>query len=131
MATPGRFRAHYRAGYFILSTDSWDARGSRGLINLALTKGQLYDRIGPVMNMDKATPNPETKRQLEEAKRELERVKQEKAALYPPNLHPLAEPDSYPQKYTPEQIRRRNQLNAQIESLEARIEELQNRLYAK
>ena len=76
-----------------------------------------------------ATANPEIKRLIEEAKRELARVKAEKAILFPANLHPLAEPDKYPKDYTSEQVARRNQLNAQIESLETRIEELQNRQY--
>jgi hypothetical protein len=78
-----------------------------------------------------ATANPEIKRLLEEAKGELARVKEEKAKLFPANLHPLAEPDKYPQDYTSEQIRQRNLLNAKIESLENRIEELQNRQYLR
>jgi hypothetical protein len=78
-----------------------------------------------------ATANPEIKRRLDEARLELARVKAEKLRLFPANLHPLAEPDKYPREYTAEDIRRRNLLNAQIESLEARIEELQNRQYLK
>ena len=78
-----------------------------------------------------ATPNPEVRRQLDEARFELARVKAEKLRLFPANLHPLAEPDKYPKEYTAEDIRQRNLLNAQIESLEARIEELQNRQYRK
>ncbi len=76
-----------------------------------------------------ATPNPEIQRLLEDAKRQLAEVKAEKMREFPPNLHPFAEPDKYPKDYTPEQIARRNALNAQIESLEKRIDELQTRLY--
>jgi hypothetical protein len=78
-----------------------------------------------------ATANPEIKRLLDEARNELARVRAEKARLFPANLHPLAEPDKYPKDYTSEQIRHRNQLNAQIESLEHRIQELQDRQYLK
>ncbi len=77
------------------------------------------------------TPNPEIQQLLEQAKRQLADLKAEKARLFPPNLHPFAEPDRYPQDYTPEQIAKRNALNRQIESLENRIEELQDRLYSK
>ena len=75
------------------------------------------------------TPNPEILRQLEQVRRELAEAKAEKTRMFPPNLHPLAEPDKYPQAYTPAQIERRNALNARIESLEKRIDDLQNRLY--
>jgi hypothetical protein len=78
-----------------------------------------------------ATANPEIKRLIEEAKRELARLKEEKARSFPANLHPLAEPDRYPRDYTSEQIGQRNLLNAKIESLENRIEELQNRQFLK
>jgi hypothetical protein len=78
-----------------------------------------------------ATANPEVKRLLDEARSELARVRAEKTKLFPANLHPLAEPDKYPRDFTAEQIRQRNQLNAQIEILENRIEELQNRQYLK
>ncbi len=78
-----------------------------------------------------ATMNPEIKRLLEDAKRELAQVRAEKARLYPANPHPFAQPDNYPGDYTPAQIRQRNELNSQIESLEHRIEELQNRLYSR
>jgi hypothetical protein len=78
-----------------------------------------------------ATANPEIKRLLDEARRELARVKAEKSRLFPANLHPLAEPDKYPKEYTADEIRQRNLLNSQIESLENRIEELQNRQYLK
>ncbi len=77
-----------------------------------------------------ATPNPEIQRQLDEARRELAEAKAEKQRLFPPNLHPFAEPDKYPKDYTPEQIVQRNALNAKIESLEKRIDDLQNRLYS-
>jgi hypothetical protein len=86
---------------------------------------------GPDGSVKMSTANPEIKRLLEESKRELERAKEEKARLFPANLHPLAEPDKYPQAYTPDQIRQRNLLNAKIESLENRIEDLSNRQYLK
>ncbi len=76
-----------------------------------------------------ATPNPEIQRLLEQARRELADAKAEKARLFPPNLHPFAEPDKYPKDYTPEQIAQRNALNARIETLEKRIDDLVNRLY--
>ncbi len=78
-----------------------------------------------------ATPNPEIARLLEQAKKELDEARSEKARLFPPNLHPLAQSDTYPQNYTADQIAARNKLNDRIESLERRIEELQNRLYSK
>jgi 2-phospho-L-lactate transferase/gluconeogenesis factor (CofD/UPF0052 family) len=78
-----------------------------------------------------ATANPEIKKLLEHAKRELAAAKEEKARLFPANLHPLAEADKYPQDYTPDQIHRRNFLNARIESLENQIEDLLNRQYLK
>ncbi len=78
-----------------------------------------------------APMNPEIQRLLEEAKRELAEVRAEKSRLFPANPHPFAQPDKYPKDYSPEQIRRRNELNAQIETLENRIEELQNRLFSK
>ncbi len=78
-----------------------------------------------------ATMNPEIQRLLEEAKRELAEVRAEKSRLFPANPHPFAQPDKYPKEYSPEQIRRRNELNAQIETLENRIEELQDRLFSK
>ncbi len=76
-----------------------------------------------------STPNPEVKQQLDAARSELAEVRAEKARLFPPNPHPFSQPDSYPKDYTPEQIARHNELDAQIESLERRIEELQARLY--
>ncbi len=77
------------------------------------------------------TPNPEIQQLLEQAQRELAEAKSEKLREFPPNLHPFAEPDTFPQDYTPAQIARRNALNARIDSLEKRIDELQNRLYSK
>ncbi len=77
-----------------------------------------------------ATPNPEIQRLLDEAKRELAETKAEKSKLFPPNLHPFGEPDKFPRDYTPDQIAKRNALNARIESLEKRIDDLQSRLYA-
>jgi hypothetical protein len=78
-----------------------------------------------------STPNPKIADELRHAKEELARLKAEKIKLFPPNPHPLAEPDHYPHDYTPEQINQRNALVAQIESLESRIEELQERLYQR
>ncbi len=75
--------------------------------------------------------NPEIQRMIDEAKAELARLKAEKARLFPANIHPLAEPDRYPKDFTPEQIRQRNQLNSQIESLENRIEELESNKFRK
>lgn len=77
------------------------------------------------------TPNPKIAEQLKQAKNELARLKSEKLRLFPPNPHPLAQPDAYPGNATPEQIRQRNQLVAQIEMLEKQIESLQDRLYQK
>ncbi len=75
------------------------------------------------------TPNPHIADELAKAKDELSKLKAEKARLYPPNPHPFTEPDKFPSQYTPEQIEYRNQLIAQIESLEQRIQDLQDRLY--
>ncbi len=75
------------------------------------------------------TPNPQISIQLQQARDDLARLRNEKARLYPPNPHPFAEPDKYPQEYTPEQIKYRNQLVNRIEELERRIEDLQDRLY--
>ena len=77
------------------------------------------------------TPNPQIADELEQAKEELSRLKAEKLRLYPPEPHPLAQPDRYPKEYTQDQITRRNELVERIEELETRIEELQNRLYQK
>ncbi len=77
------------------------------------------------------TPNPEIQKLLEQAQRQLAEAKAEKLREFPPNLHPFAEPDKYPKDYTPEQIAKRNALNAQIESLEKRVDELRNRLYSR
>ncbi len=75
--------------------------------------------------------NPAVQQMIEESKAELARLKAEKARLFPANLHPLAEPDRYPKDFTQDQIRQRNLLNAQIESLENRIEDLENRKFQK
>ena len=77
------------------------------------------------------TPNPKIAEQLKQAKEELARLKAEKLRLYPPNPHPLAQPDSFPRDYAPEQIRYRNELVRKIEALEQRIELLQDQLYQK
>jgi hypothetical protein len=76
-----------------------------------------------------ATPNPRIAHDLAEAKDQLAKLKAEKARLFPGNPHPFTEPDRFPGQYTAEQIRQRNQLVAQIELLEQRIQDLQDRLY--
>ncbi len=81
--------------------------------------------------MSVPSSNPEVQKLLDEARRELAEMRAEKMKLFPPNPHPFAQPDKYPQDYTPEQVRQRNQLNNKIEQLEARIEELSRRLYTK
>ena len=81
--------------------------------------------------MSTPTPNPVIKQQIDQARQRLRELKAEKARLFPPNPHPFAQPDAFPKNATPEQIAQRNALNAEIESLENRIEELQNRLYLK
>ncbi len=78
-----------------------------------------------------STPNPVIQKQLEEAKQQLAELKAEKARLFPPNEHPLAEPDKYPGDYTPEQWAYRKQLDEKIDKLEKRIDELQLQLYRK
>ncbi len=77
------------------------------------------------------TGNPIIQQQLDEAKRKLAELRAEKLRLFPPNPYPLSQPDAYPKGYSQEQIAQRNELNAQIESLENRIDELQRRLYSK
>jgi transposase len=77
------------------------------------------------------TKNPQVAAELEKAREELKRLRAEKARLFPPNLHPFAQPDDYPRNATPEMIRQHDQLDQQIEELEQRIEELQWRLYSK
>ena len=79
--------------------------------------------------MPELVPNPKIQEMLETAKGELAKVRAEKASLFPPNLHPFAQPDTFPKDYTPEQIQQRNALNARIEYLENRVEELQRQLY--
>jgi hypothetical protein len=74
-------------------------------------------------------PNPQVAGELEQAREELARLKAEKLRLYPPDLHPLAQPSRYPGEYTAEQIEHRNRLIERIEELENRIEELEDRLY--
>lgn len=81
--------------------------------------------------MSTLQPNPNIQRQLEQAKVELADLKAEKTKLFPPNKDPLGSPDRYPRDYTPEQIAKHKQLDAQIEALEQRVDELQLRLYSK
>ncbi len=74
-------------------------------------------------------PNPQIVAELRQANDELARLKAKKLELFPPNPHPFAQADQFPKKATPEQIRQRNEIIAQIEELEQRIEKLQDRLY--
>ncbi|MCL4489408.1 MAG: hypothetical protein M1570_14960 [Chloroflexi bacterium] len=74
-------------------------------------------------------PNPCIAEQLNLAKQQLESLKAEKARLYPPNPHPFVQPDRYPQDYTPDQVRFRNELVKRIEDLEKRIQDLEDQLY--
>ncbi len=74
-------------------------------------------------------PNPQIAQQLDLAKQQLERLKAEKARLYPPNPHPFVQPDRFPQDYTPDQIRYRNELVDRMEKLEKRIQDLEDQLY--
>lgn len=75
--------------------------------------------------------NPKIAEQLRQAKSELAQLKAEKLKLFPPNPHPFVQPDSFPRNATPEQIKRRNEIIARIETLERQIEELEERLYSK
>lgn len=77
------------------------------------------------------TPNPAIQKLLDNARQQLAGAKAEKARLFPPNTDPLGTVDRYPQDYTPEQIEKHKQLNAQIELLEQRVDELELRLYTK
>lgn len=63
--------------------------------------------------------------ELARAKQQLAQLKAEKLKLFPPNLHPFAQPDQFPKNATPEQIRQRNELITRIEELERRIQELE------
>jgi outer membrane protein TolC len=78
-----------------------------------------------------ATPNPAIQEQLDSAKQQLAALKGEKRRLFPPNTDPLGSPDRFPGDYTPEQIAKHKQLNAQIDALEQRVDDLQLRLYTK
>jgi hypothetical protein len=77
------------------------------------------------------SPNPIIAKQLHDSQTELAQLKAEKQRLFPPNLHPFAQADSFTQKASPEQIRRRNELVARIEAVEQQIEELTTRLYTQ
>jgi hypothetical protein len=72
--------------------------------------------------------DPKIQAELHRAKEELEHLRAEKLQLFAPNSHPFAEPDRYPRDFTPAQIEHRNQLIAQIELLEQRIKELEERV---
>lgn len=78
-----------------------------------------------------ATPNPAIQQLLTDAKQQLTTLKSEKTRLFPPNTDPLGSPDRFPGDYTPEQLAKHRQLNAEIEALEQRIDDLQLRLYSK
>lgn len=71
------------------------------------------------------TPNLKSVAELARAKQELAQLKAEKLKLFPPNPHPFAQPDAFPQNATPEQIKQRNALVARIEELERRIQALE------
>ena len=73
--------------------------------------------------------NPTIAAELKRAKEELARLKAEKTRLFPPNPHPLAQPDTYPTDYTQAQIRQRNEIVSKIEALEQQLEMLQDQLY--
>jgi hypothetical protein len=75
--------------------------------------------------------NPQVADEIQQAKAELAQLKAEKLRLYPPNPHPFAQPDRFPDAYTPDQIAHRNQLVQKIEELEKRLEVLQDHLYRK
>ena len=77
------------------------------------------------------SPNPQVADELRQAKEELARLIAEKLQRYPPNPHPLADPDHFARSYSPEQIEARNQLVARIEEIEQRVETLRDRLYLK
>lgn len=69
-------------------------------------------------------PNSRSADELGSAKQELAQLKAEKLRLFPPNPHPFAQSDQFPNNATPEQIKQRNDLIARIEELERRIQEL-------
>lgn len=69
-------------------------------------------------------PNSKIADELARAKQELAQLKAEKLKLFPPNPHPFAQADLFPQNASPEQIKQRNDLIARIEQLEQRIKEL-------
>jgi hypothetical protein len=77
-----------------------------------------------------ATPNPLILEQLRQAQDQLAQLKAEKARLFPPNPHPFVEPDRFPGNYTADQIQQRNRLVSEIEKLEHRVQDLQDRLYS-
>lgn len=78
-----------------------------------------------------ATPNPAVQEQLNQVKQQLAALKADKSRLFPPNTDPLGSPDRFPGSYTPEQLAKHRQLNAEIDALEQRLDELQLRLYSK
>lgn len=73
------------------------------------------------MSIQNSKPTDE----LVRAKQQLAQLKAEKLKLFPPNLHPFAQPDQFPKNATPEQIQQRNELITRIEELERRIQELE------
>jgi uncharacterized protein (UPF0335 family) len=77
------------------------------------------------------TPNPQVAEELRQAKEELARLKAEKLQLYPPNPHPLVDPNYFMREFSEPQIEARNKLIERIEQLEQRVQNLQDRLYQK
>jgi hypothetical protein len=69
-------------------------------------------------------PNSNRTDELRRARAELAQLKSEKLKLFPPNPHPFAQSDAFPQNATRAQIAKRNALVARIEELERLIKEL-------
>jgi hypothetical protein len=69
-------------------------------------------------------PNPNHADKLRRARAELAQLKSEKLKLFPPNPHPFAQADAFPQNATRAQIEKRNALVGRIEELERLIKEL-------
>lgn len=76
-------------------------------------------------------PNPQVAEELRQAKEELARLHAEKLQRYPPNAHPLADPDYFAREFSASQVEERNKLIERIEELEQRVQALQDRLYQK
>jgi uncharacterized protein (UPF0335 family) len=78
-----------------------------------------------------STPNPQVAEELRQAQEELARLKAEKLQLYPPNPHPLVDPNYFAREFSASQVEARNKLIERIEQLEQRVQNLQDRLYQK